>query len=460
MSSLPCVAIVGRPNVGKSTLFNRLVGSRRSLVHDRPGVTRDLIEQKVKWWIEGKAFQIELIDTGGLQGDSFQEQVDAQVNLALRRADVILFMFDGQAGLVPRDLEVLRLLTTSNETTPPMIGVVNKIDHSSHQGLCADFYQTGIEDMIEISAEHGDGVLAIQEILFQRLYDETAQSEITEESEENKRPSIAIVGRPNVGKSTLLNAITGKSRSITSTIAGTTVDAVDEEIILDGKPYLLIDTAGIRKKSKTEQGIEVLSVQLAKKALERADLALLVLDGSRGIHDQDEKIAGLIEKSGCSVLIVVNKWDQVDEAFSQKEATRHIHHSLGFLRYAPIRFTCALHGKGFKTFGKLFDRILTERQRKLSTNEFTTFIRNQIEIHNPNNVKFYFCNQTGKNPPSFSCSVSDPNKIHFSLERHLKNQMRERWGFLGSPIRLRFIKSKGKKANWGLREKRRSPARR
>lgn len=496
MNLLPRLVIVGRPNVGKSTLFNRLLGRRRALVHDEPGVTRDRLEEKAEWWIRAERFPILLVDTGGLGGDRFAEEIARQVDTALSSADVVVVLFDGQAGLTPADQEVVRKLKQSGVTRElPVIGLVNKVDAETHETLLNEFFATGLDPILTISAEHNRGMDDLQAEIKKQLEqnprwqaklaeqkpgketepevaDESAPEEIEQEnpdSEESlemeaelegeaevaeiddyrppKVPRIAIVGRPNVGKSTLVNALTGEERMITSPIAGTTVDAVDSLVTLNDKPFVIIDTAGIRRKSKTEQGVEVLSVVQARKALERCDVAILLLDGELGTIDQDEKIGGLIEEVGCSVILVVNKWDTqaANPKFTKEMASKRIRGKMAYLNYAPMMFVSAKRRQGLDDLGDLIEEILHQRKLKVPTHEFTEFIRKESEIHNPMNAKFYLCHQSGRNPPTFVCHVSDPKKVHFSLKRHLVNALRERWGFMGSPVRLLFVEGKSRK---------------
>jgi GTP-binding protein len=446
---LPRVVIVGRPNVGKSTLFNRLYGSRRALVHDEPGVTRDRLEQPAEWWVKGKRYAVSLIDTGGLGGDRLAEEIAFQVKIALERADVVVMLFDGQAGYTAADQEVVQKMVRSGlkNSKISLIGAVNKIDDSAHNDTVNEFYESGIGTIIGISAEHNRGVETLQEEIIEQLEAQGKIEPETEASEEDRIPRLAIVGRPNVGKSTFVNAVTGEARMITSPVAGTTVDAIDSLCAINGKPIMLIDTAGIRRKSKTEQGVEVLSVVQAKKALERADVAILMLDGEAGMTDQDEKIAGLIEEVGCSVILAMNKWDtqKGKKDFSQKQAAEQIRYNFGFLKYAPIMFVSAKEGTGFKDLGDLIYDIIAQRRVKIPTHEFTEWVRATSEIHNPYNVKFYMCHQVSRHPPTFVCHVSQPHKVHFSLERHLVNAMRERWGFMGTPVRLLCVEATRRK---------------
>jgi GTP-binding protein len=477
----PRLVVIGRPNVGKSTLFNRLLGRRRALVHDLPGVTRDRLEEKAEWWFGKLPYEILLVDTGGLGGERFAEEIDRQVQAALSQADVALMLFDAQSGLTPADEEVLlKLRRAGVDKQMPVLGVVNKVDAEVHEQLMADFFATGLDPILTVSAEHGRGMDdlkdAVREALGDRfqpeipgeleeelpdedasepdasegvepelVVDEEGYPELPDEPvRDDEIPRIAIVGRPNVGKSTLTNALLRQERMITSPIAGTTVDSVDSYVDLGGKPFVLIDTAGIRRKSKTEKGVEVLSVVQARKALERCDVAVLVLDGEQGISDQDEKIGGLIDEVGCGLIILMNKWDvhKRNPKFTRDLAADIIRDKMGFLKWAPIMFASALEGKGFQDLGDLAEEILRQRRVKIPTREFTEWVRAESEVHNPGNAKFYMCHQSGRHPPTFVCHVSDPDKVHFSLKRHLVNAMRERWGFMGNPVRLLFVKGK------------------
>jgi GTP-binding protein len=496
------VVIVGRPNVGKSSLFNRLLGRRRSLVLDTPGVTRDRIMETAEWWVYAKQITANLIDTGGLGHELFRHEISRQVKTALDVADVVLFVMDIRAGLTNDDESVLQEIRRSGlKDNVPVIAILNKADSDRiEEEMKYEFYALGIEHMIAISAEHGLGIDDLKDLIVEQYnqnksdenqedhgqeasffkdedFDESAddaESEVdsdaevevvetsvasledAEEADAREEesfqayvppiPSIAIVGQPNVGKSTLLNAICGEDRSIVSPIAGTTVDAIDTKINWNGKDFLFVDTAGVRRKNKTEQGVEVLSIVQTRKALERASLALLVIDAEKGVYDQDEKIAGMIEDAGCSVIIVLNKWDtQVDnKEFSQKLAEEQLRSQIRFLGYAPVVFTTAKDGIGLDRLYRLIQAVMEQRTLKLSTNEITKFIRNEVEIQNPDNARFYFVLQASRNPPTFVAHVSDPNKIHFSMTRHLVKAIRARWGYMGTPIRLLLTKAKNR----------------
>jgi GTP-binding protein len=491
------VVIVGRPNVGKSTLFNRLTKTRKALVHDEPGVTRDRIELKTEWWIQGRKLPVLLTDTGGVGGDRFAQEIDDQVGIALGEADAVIVLFDGKSGLTELDRALMKRLNHAGVLKRlPVVFVVNKVEDEKHEGMVADFYSLGIDTILTISASHGRGMDDLQEALgasLEAFFASASQSEVESEdkdeiedeteaeasddtsakgyadqeegadgalaseielqdiseipdqldpAEEERIPRIAIVGRPNVGKSTLTNALLEAERMITSPIAGTTVDAVDSLATISGKPFIIIDTAGIRRKSKTEQGIEVLSVVQARKTLERADVALLLLDGEFGLTDQDEKIGGLIEAAGCGVVLVMNKWDtQRGTDFTQQQAAERIRKQMAYLKYAPIVFTSAKFRKGIDDLGDLLADIIHQRRLKIPTHEFTSWVRKECTVHNPMNAKFYLCHQSGRYPPTFVCHVNDPKKVNFSLERHLVNALRERWGFMGSPVRLLFVQA-------------------
>ena len=415
-------------------------------------------------------------------GELFTREIAQQVHAALENADLALFILDGASGVTPQDEDLCTSLKKSGIFKRiPVIGVVNKVDVDSHEARIADFYSMGLDSMVTLSAEHGRGVDELKILMSEELLSRTTQTgiqpgvafpeasqssdessefeetsenlETEEESEEEtekfekKIPRIAIVGRPNVGKSTLLNAVLGENRVITSPIAGTTVDSVDTFITQNGQNYCLIDTAGIRRKGKTNQGVEVLSVVQAKKALEQADIAILVLDGEEGTSDQDEKIGGLIEEAGCSVILLLNKWDtqRSNPKFTKELAAERIRKKIAFLRYAPIIFASAIRNQGLDDLWDLIEEILHQRKLKIPTHEFTEWVRKESNIHNPMNARFYLCHQSGRNPPTFVCHVSDPERVHFSLKRHLVNALRERWGYMGSPVRMLFVEGSGKK---------------
>ncbi len=451
------VVIVGRPNVGKSSLFNRLLGRKRALVLDTPGVTRDRIVEPASFWVRAKEYRVNLIDTGGLGEGRFRDEIRGQVETALKEAAILLFVTDIKAGLTHADREVFEELRRSglNEKIP-MILVLNKADSDAAEEGMNEFYGLGIETLIPVSAEHALQIDELKEMIVDRIFQEESPAAVEEaaegesepavqaEPEKPRIPRIAIVGQPNVGKSTLLNAICGEERTIVSPVAGTTVDPIDLSIRWNDQDFVLVDTAGIRRKDRTEQGIEVLSVVQTRKTLERADLAFLVMDGEKGVYEQDEKIAGLIEEMGCSVVLVMNKWDtQIgNREFSQKKAEEEIRKKIRFLGYAPLVFTTAIESIGLERLFRVAESVLEQRGAKVQTRELTEYIRQAAEVHNPDNAKFYYVHQSGRNPPTFVAHVSDPKKVHFSLSRHLVRALRERYGFSGSPIRFHFLKTK------------------
>lgn len=448
----PTLVIIGRPNVGKSSIFNRLFGRKRALVHDMPGVTRDRLEETTQWQVRAKTYEFNVIDTGGLGGELFSVEIERQVTIALEKADSVFWVVDGQLGLSPQDKQIARLINKRGlkAREVPVNILVNKLD--SHQNLeestLSEFYEFGFE-IYPISAEHNLGFEDLKEAVVKDLRERNLLQPLKEEDEtsKNKYPRIAIVGKPNVGKSTLVNALLNEDRMIVSDLAGTTIDSIDSICEIDGYKFNLIDTAGIRRKNKTEQGVEVLSVLQSKKALERCDIAFLVMDGEEGIVDQDERLAGMIEDVGCSVVLVLNKWDtqKKNKKFTKDEAAKSIREKIPFLKYAPILFMSALEKTGFENIGDLIYDILEQRKVRIPTHEFTEWVRATAEVHNPRNVKFFLCHHAGKNPPTFVCHVSQPENIDIALERHFMNALREQWGFMGTPIRFQFVQKKKQK---------------
>jgi len=454
------VVIIGRPNVGKSTLFNRLIGSRKALVFDFPGVTRDRIEEETVVTSSEGHLNIRLVDTGGVGGKLFQKEIEFQVAQAMEEADLVLLMADVRAGVQTEDMELVSKLRDGlAKVDMPVIVLANKADIDTLEEDIFDFYQFGFEEIIPISAEHGRGmnvlkekiirILGVGESVLEKQNQMRAEKQnklenteaVTDPVDKYAVPKIVFVGKPNVGKSTLLNSIAGFNRSVTSDIAGTTIDSIDLDVMIGKRPFTIIDTAGVRKKAKTQQGIEVLSVVQTRKALDRADVALLMIDGLTGFGDQDEKIGGLIEEAGSSVIIVVNKWDlqMKNEQFSQKEAERQIRAEMKYLSYAPIVFISALEKRGLRQLSKKINDVVKAKRGKIGTHEFTEWVRLNTQNNNPANAKFFYAHQTSTHPPSFVFQVNDPKKIHFSLERNISNSIRKRWGYEGAPIRLKFI---------------------
>jgi GTPase len=430
----PLVALVGRPNVGKSTLFNRLLGHRRAMVADTPGVTRDRNYAQINRF--DKPFV--LIDTGGFEPvteDRLLQQMREQSRLAMEEADVIIFMMDARSGLTPADSEVADML---RRVSKPVLYVINKVDGEKLENDSADFYTLGVENLHTISAEHNRGVNDLMEDLMNLLpVDDSSES-----SEELTR--IAVVGRPNVGKSSLVNRLLGFERVVANPTAGTTRDSVDTLFMCNKKPYLLIDTAGIRRKGKTTEKLEKYSVVDALRSIERADVVLVVLDALEGVTEQDERIAGYVHEAGKSCVFVVNKWDVV----AKDNATFGVYvdkvrTGFKYLAYAPIVFVSAKSGQRIGKIMESVDDVMEQYSRRVSTSDLNRVFSEATNSHHAplshgRRVKFYFTTQVGTRPPTFVVFTNQPESIHFSYERYLINQFREAFGFNGTPLRLIF----------------------
>lgn len=471
------VCLCGRPNVGKSSLFNRLVGRRKALVLDEPGVTRDVYRAEVEW--DGRP--LELADLAGLE---FREErglvgtkkeaeacelrklsVEAATNY-LRSADLVLFVVDGRAGLMPADEELARVIRAAGRNT---IIVLSKIEGNVGVQAESEVARMGWGEPVQTSAEHNLGIEELKDRIRQELFgnetvineevDEESPVAIPERGLSREKPiRLGVYGRPNVGKSTLVNWLLNERRMITSPIAGTTVDTVDSDFTRDGKHYRILDTAGIRRRSKTEQGVEVLSVMRALKSLQDVDIALLLLDGYEGVTDQDEKLAGELLKAGKPIAIVVNKWDLCGvkrEAYAER-----LRATLGFLDFAPVLFISAERGEGVEPLWDLIHEMLAQRTMVASTGELNRFLEQVEGTNNPTGLRLYYASQTGRNPPTITMMVDDPKKVHFAYERYLKNELRERYGWMGSPLRLVFKarkRSESKKQRARETEKRSDP---
>ena len=430
----PIVAIVGRPNVGKSTLFNKLLGRKKAIVHDMPGVTRDLNFADV----EEEARPFTIVDTGGFEaatGDIILDQVREQARVAIEDADVIVFVMDGRVGLTPQDSDLVGMLRKAGK---PVIYAVNKIDTPRQAALTADFYSLGIEEALGISAEHGLGINELIDEIMKRL-PERSPAPVDEE-----RIRVAIVGRPNVGKSSLLNRIIGKPRAIVSDIAGTTRDPVDMPVDLGGGKYLFIDTAGIRKKNKVSMTVETYSVMEAIRSIERCDVAVLVIDGKDGVKTQDEKIAGLIEERKRCCMVVVNKWDLVEkDTRTADHAKDTLRGKLPFISYAPVLFISALSGQRVPKVLETVDGLVEKSRRQIATSAINSALESVTNRHRPpsfrgKEVKFYYATQVGTMPPTFIIFANHPDGVEPSYEKYLTSGLREALGLEEVPLRLVF----------------------
>ena len=432
--SKPIVAVVGRPNVGKSTFFNKMVGSRVSIVQDTPGVTRDRIIADAEW--AGKHFM--LIDTGGIEPENKEiipSQMRAQAEIAMDMADVILFMVDGRSGLTAADREVADMLRRKNKE---VILVANKIDTHRMPDDFYDFYELGLGEPFAISSTNQLGLGDLLDEVVSRIPGEAF------EEDEDEDIKIAIIGRPNVGKSSLVNAFLGEERVIVSEIAGTTRDSIDTPFEKDGQKYTLIDTAGIRRRSKVTDEVEKFSVIRAMAAIERCDVALMVIDATEGLAEQDKRIVGLAHEAGKGIIVVVNKWDLVaKETNTMRDMEREIKGQLQFMSYAPVMFTSAVKGQRLLPVIDAARSVAENRAMRVGTGQLNSLIQDAVMM-NPTPVdkgkrlKIYYAAQIGIKPPLFSFSVNDRELMHFSYARYLENKIREGYGFAGTSIKFVF----------------------
>lgn len=465
---IPTIAIVGRPNVGKSTLFNRIVGSRRAIVGDEPGITRDRLYGNAEW--NGRKLRV--VDTGGIlpeEKDLIPSEIFRQARVALDEAAAIIMVVDGRTELAGPDMELVRLLRKANR---PLFLAINKVDSEKQTALIADFHRLGVEQMFPISAEHSRGVDDLLDAVVAMLPDPLSPqvTEVTEEKPEadtegpttnDERPptevKVAIIGHPNVGKSTLLNCITASDRAIVSPIPGTTRDAVDEVVERNGQRFRFIDTAGIRRKGKTHLMAEKLSVVMARKHLEAADIALFVIDATEGASQLDASIAGYAHESGRSLIIVVNKWDLMISGAQKKgrptksermrETKRpgdraayeqRLRNELKFLSYAPVVFISAESGKGTEKIFPLLEEVAAERRKRITTSEMNRFLEHvdfdRASVPMRQRVKILYMTQASAAPPTFVLFTNRDVKLHFAYQRFLENQIRRAFGFIGTPI--------------------------
>jgi len=483
---LPSLVILGRPNVGKSTLFNRLTGTRRSIVTNEPGITRDRIYGKAEW--RGKA--LEVVDTGGIIPDEkalIPQEIFRQARVAIESADLLVLVVDSQAGVTPLDQELARLLRATGK---PFVVAVNKVDSATQEVNAAVFHELGAP-VFPITAEHGTGV---DDLLDAALAEVEGVAPVEDDQRDKSIVEVAIIGRPNVGKSTLLNRMCGEERSIVSPIPGTTMDNVDTDVTRDGHNYRFVDTAGIRRKGKTKLVAEKLSVVMARRGLERCDVALLIVDGEQGVTQGDAQIANYAEQSGRSVIIVINKWDLAVEAAraaaerakngsgkrgspgeapskhpsrerkGQRESSRTgdqehqnarrvdpgllmhdyeklIRSKLKFLSYAPIVFLSAKTGERANKLYPLIDQVAADRRRHIPTPELNRWLKEDVDLQRGTTpkarpVRIYYITQAKTAPPTFLLFTNQKQPLHFSYERYLENQLRAKYAFMGTPVRF------------------------
>jgi GTP-binding protein len=429
----PIVAVVGRPNVGKSTFFNRMIGQPLAIVEDEPGTTRDRLYADAEW--NGRTFT--LVDTGGLvfedTGD-VASKVREQAQIAIAEADVIVFMLDATTGLTAADWDAADLL---RRTEKPLILAANKADNEARRQAALEFYELGMSEPIPISSLHGTGTGDLLDAI-------TAAFAPDVEEDEDEAIRVAIVGRPNVGKSSLLNALLGEERTIVSEIPGTTRDAIDTPLDWDGTPVVLIDTAGIRRRGRIDPGVEKYSVLRALRAIQRSDVAVLVLDAVDGPTAQDAHVAGYILEEMKSVIVAVNKWDLVvKDTHTMHQYMQTVRAALQFMDYVPVLFISAKTGKRVDQVLDTAMRVRDERLVRLPTSELNTMLRDAVARQSPpaksgKRLKFLYVTQAAVDPPTFVFFVNDKELVHFSYARYLENQIRERYGFTGTPLKLLF----------------------
>ncbi len=436
--SIPTVAIVGRPNVGKSTLFNRILGKKLAVVEDQPGVTRDRNYAVAEY--EGRRFN--LIDTGGFEPAAHEgllAQMREQTAIAIKEADAIVFMMDVKDGLNASDQHVAEILRRSGKT---VLYTVNKVDGPKDEQAVFDFYQLGVEEVTPVSAQHGQGFHDLMEKLVALLPEDSGV-----EGEEEIFASIAIIGRPNVGKSSLLNTLTGEQRMVVYNEPGTTVDSIDTEVQYYGKKYRLIDTAGIRSRGKVEWGVEKYSVIRALKAIARCDVALLMIDSAEGLTEQDKKIGGLAHEEGKGIIIVLNKWDLVEkETNTYEEHVKKVRLGMKYLDYAPVISISALTRQRVGKIYELVDNVVEEGRKRVPTPQLNQVLVAASREHPPglykgHRLKFYYVTQTEVSPPTFVLFANRPEGVHFSYLRYLENRLRDNFGFAGNPVRI-FLKKR------------------
>ncbi|MSP63986.1 MAG: ribosome biogenesis GTPase Der [Myxococcales bacterium] len=442
---IPLVAVVGRPNVGKSTLFNRLVGGHNAIVEDEPGVTRDRRYGNADW--DGKAFRV--VDTGGLDlgavrqagGGNMARLVLQQAMKAVEEASLILFVVDAKDGLTPADHEAAEVL---RKTGKPVLWVANKVDGAKQEALLGDLYELGADEVIGISATHGRNLADLCDAILLRLPD----APLAMASEEARPIRVALVGRPNAGKSSLVNRLVGDDRVIVDATPGTTRDPVDTPLIFEDRRYVLIDTAGIRRRARVEAPMEKIAVAMAEKSIGRCDVAVLVIDAAGGVAEQEAKIAGMCDEAGRGLILTFNKRDLVDAA-AEKKLKEALARQLQFVPWAKVAFCSALTGRGVRELLRTVAEVHHNHNRRVTTGELNRFFEGLVEAHPPSlyrghPVRLYYVTQATARPPTFVIQVNHPEGIHFSYARYLANRLREQFGFEGTPIRTIFRKRAGK----------------
>jgi GTPase len=429
----PVVAVVGRPNVGKSTFFNYLAGSRISIVEDTPGVTRDRIYTEIEW----RSKKFTLIDTGGIEPyseDIIMQQMKRQAEIAIETADVIIFMVDAKDGMTATDKEVATLLRKSQK---PVVLTVNKVDRvGDPPPEIYEFYNLGMGDMVVISSVHGLGMGDLLDAVFEHF------PEDIDNEEDEDVIKVAVVGKPNAGKSSLINSILGEERVIVSSIPGTTRDAIDTHVENDGQKFTFIDTAGIRKRAKINESIEKYSTIRSWTAIERADVCLIMIDAEDGVTEQDTKIAGYAHQQGKASIIVINKWDLIEkQTGTLEEYRKQVHEQLGFMTYAPVLFISAKTGQRINKIYELIKYVADQAAFRISTGMLNDLVNEATAMVQPpsdkgKRLKIYYMTQAGIKPPAFVVFVNDLELFHYSYERYLENQLRKNFGFEGTPIKF------------------------
>jgi len=439
----PVVAIIGRPNVGKSTIFNRITKSRTALVDDKPGVTRDRHYSEAFW--NGVGFT--LVDTGGYlvdDEDAFAAEIRFQVNQAIENADAIIMVLDGKTGISPFDADVIGLLRNA---APPVFYAVNKIDSPSEEGKLSDFYELGLDQFYPVSGEHGFGMNDLLDDLIADFPEEPEEEDV---DDANKPIKVAVVGRPNVGKSSIINKILNEKRLVVSEVAGTTRDSIDTICNVAGREYLLIDTAGIRRRARVSEKLEKFSVLKTLKSLEKCDVALILIDASEGVTEQDITIAGYAHERGCGCIFVFNKWDLVEkDTHSAKEFTEDLRYKAKFLGFAPVAMVSAVTGQRVPKIFEIINEVHKQFTSRSSTSAVNKIIEQATERREPpfykgKRVKIFYATQVATKPPSFVIFVNFPGGIHFSYERYLSNQLKETLGLDQTPIKLIFREKTGR----------------